>query len=148
MASYSSTREALIAFLRSGYTARSIYGDPMPADELTAADELAGYVEVKWEPGRKGPIGGRLGPNSTHYETPFGFLLRILVPRNAGGTSAAWEAAWATTDALEALVLEAQVGDLRIETVQPVPYDVEDGDTHVQIDLSCDGILESVQAAP
>lgn len=145
MATYSATRTALVAALRSGYTARTIYADP--TDELTAADEVGGWVEMEWRPGAKGPNGGRLGPTSTHYESPFDFTLRIMIPRTAGGDQAAWAAAWTAADLLEALVLEAQVGDLYIESVTPRPYDVEDGDSHVQVDLSCSGSLESVAEA-
>jgi hypothetical protein len=146
VATYSATRTALVAYLRAGYTAMPLYADP--TDELTAADEASGWVELAWRPGKKGPSAGRLGPSLTHYKTPFDVTVSIMVPRNAEGDEEAWAAAWAAVDALEALILEAQVGDLSIESVQPVPYDIETGDTHIQIDLQCSGMLESVVEAP
>jgi hypothetical protein len=145
VATYSATRTALVAHIRAGFTALEIYPDP--TDSLTAEDESTGWVELTWSPGAKGPSGGRMGPTSTHYETSFNFTMAVMIPRNAEADAAAWATAWATIDALEALILEAQVGDLSIESVRPVPYGVETGDNHVQIDLQCSGMLESVVEA-
>lgn len=142
MASYTATREALVAYLLAGYAALNLYPDP--TDDLTAADDISGWVEMEWAPGPKGPSGGRLGPTSTHYESRLDLTLRILIPRLTSGDRAAWTAAWAQADTLEALILEAQIGDLVIESVQPRPHELEDADTHIQIDLACSGTLESV----
>lgn len=144
MADYSTVRSALVAFLRAGYTARTIYADP-PGDELAAADEVAGWIEMEWSPGEEGLEGGRLGPTQTWYDTPFEYTIRIMIPRNAGGTQEAWAAAWAAAGELRTLALESQVGDLYTSSVKPRPYDLDDGDTHVQIDLVCTGSLESVK---
>lgn len=143
MASYSEARAALVAHLRAGYAAMTIYADP--TTELTTEDEAVGWVEIAWDPGTKGPIGGRLGPNLTQYDSPFSYTLRIMVPRLAAGDTAAWAAAWAAAVALEALALESQVGDLYTEDTHARPQELEDGDTHIQIDLICTGFLESVK---
>lgn len=145
MASFTALRSAVVAHLQAGYTARTVYADP-PGDELTAADELAGWVEIAWRSADEGAVGGRLGPTQTYYLTEVEITLRILIPRGmAGGQAAAWAAAWVAVDALRDLMLEAQVGDLYVHAVEPRPYEIEDGDSHVQIDLTCTGSFESVK---
>jgi hypothetical protein len=143
VASYSATRTALVAFIRAGYTSRTVY--PNSHTELTAADEISGWIEMVWRPGRRGEEGGRLGPSQTYYDTPFDYTVRIMLPRLALGDEAAWAEAWTAAEALEDLLLESQVGDLYTHEVQPLPHELEDGDSHIQIDLLCTGSLESVK---
>jgi hypothetical protein len=139
---YSATRNALVPYLRAGYTALTIYKDP-PGDDLRTGDEVRGWVEMHWRPGVRGPEGGRMGPSATEYESPFSFTAKIRIPRQAGGSESAWDRAWLAADALEMLVLEAQVGDLSIQETLPRPNEVESGDTHVQIDLDVNGVLQA-----
>ena len=41
------------------------------------------------------------------------------------------------------LLLEAVVGDMTVETVRPLMHELEDGDTHVQLDLIVGYYIES-----
>lgn len=142
---YAATRAAVVAYLRAGYTARTIYADP-PGDDLAAADEARGWVELQWRPGTLGLDGGRMGPDATEYLSSYGFTMRVLMPRAAGGDTTAWDAAWAAVDALTRLAIEAQIGQLYLHTVDARPIEVEDGDTHVQVDVEVVGTLESIKA--
>jgi hypothetical protein len=136
VATYLAAVVALGNFVKAGYVGLPVYVDP--TQEPTEADVANGWVELSWRHGKKGPVGTRYGPATTYYDTPGSFTLSILVPRERG-TGPAWSAA----DALESLLLEAAVGDMTIETVEPVMHAIEDGDTHVQLDLVCGYYLEA-----
>jgi len=114
-------------FVKAGYTSLPVYIDPTEAP--TPADVATGFVELTWHPGKKGPLGGRFG-NATYYFVPGTFTLSIFIPR-ARGTGPAW----AALDALEALLLEAVIGDMYIDTCTPVMRELQETDTHVQLDV-------------
>lgn len=135
MSAYLAAVVALGNFVKAGYTALPVYVDP--TQEPAPGDAPDGHVELSWNHGRKGPLGGRFG-TSTAYYTPGTFTLSILIPKERG-TGPAWSAA----DALEALLLEATVGDMTIDTCEPVMHELEDTDTHVQLDLVFGYDLES-----
>jgi len=127
VSTYLTAVAAIGAFVKAGYTALPVYVDP--TEEPAPADVASGWVELTWNPGKKGPLGGRFG-TSTYYFVPGTFTLSIFIPKERGTGPA-----WAAADALEALLLEAYVGDMYIETCTPMIRELEEEDTHVQLDV-------------
>lgn len=118
----------LSKYVEDNFSTLPVYSDPTaepdPANDPALA---AGWVELHFYFGEKGPDGGRLGPSSTYYVHPGAVTCSIFTPRELGDGPAR-----AAAVALELLLLELTIGDVSIlgsrESMAPVEG------THLQLD--------------